>query len=151
MVKMVADFGFCDMNYEYLINKIIQKEDYMFDDVSQIYTLEKYIESASNHIIPYGIEEGIDEEWIWAFKESIFSDFNDLTTDEFRYLLTEIFIRMVQKGGKLVDNNLQENREHHQFEEKMKKGDLSYIDDLVDFMIKNPDYGEDGGGFWFYP
>ena len=150
MEKIGGDFGFCDMNYEYLMKKLVDiQEDFLDEELNQ-FTLERYLEVRSNYVIPFGIEKGVDEAWLWAFKRGVFTDFDHLSTDEFRYLLTEIFIRMVQKGGKLVDNNLRENREHHQFEEKMKKGDLSYIDDLVDFMIKNPDYGEDGGGFWFY-
>ena len=151
MEKMVAGFGFCDMNYEYVMQKLTYKDEDFLDEKTKKYTLERYLEVRSNYVIPFGLEKGVYEAWLWAFKKMVFTDFDHLSTNEFRYLLTEIFIRMVQKGGKLVDNNLQENREHHQFEEKMKKGDLSYIDDLVDFMIKNPNYGEEGGGVWFYP
>ena len=86
----------------------------------------------------------IDEAWLWAFKEGVLKEFDHLTTDEFRYLLTEIFIQMVQKGAKLEDYS------DSNFDmTKVDNNDLSYINDLVDFIIRNPQYGQDGNGFWF--
>lgn len=145
MEKMVAGFGFCDMNYEYVMQKLINKQEDFLDEKTHQYTLEQYLEVKSNYVIPYGIEKGIDEAWLWACKENVLKDdFDHLTTDEFRYLLTEIFIRMVQKGAKLEDYS------DSNFDmTKVNNNDLSYIDDLVDFIIKNPQYGEDGNGFWF--
>ena len=132
------------INTDQIFAKLRNKDMYYYD-------LADYIDKKSNEIT-------FDEVWVWR----IFDQLSDKTgtvgipsfivpfsDEELSYLLKEIFIQIIQKGGKLVDNNLQENREHHQFEEKMKKGDLSYIDDLVDFLIKNPHYGENGGGFWF--
>ena len=134
------------MNYEYVIQKLVDKQEDFFDEAVNQYTLKKYLEISSNYIIPFGIENGVDETWIWAFKENVLKSFDNLTIDEFRYLLTEIFIRMVQKGGKLEDysdSNLSD------MVKKVNDNDLSYIDELVDFIIKNPKYGEDGNGFWF--
>ena len=116
----------------------------------------KYYKNLSDYIDKMSNEIFFDEVWVWRILIQLSTIagnsspwFNNLTIKETSYLLKEICLQIVKKGGKLVDNNLHENREHHQFEEKMKKGDLSYIDDLVDFLIKNPHYGENGGGFWF--
>lgn len=132
------------MNYEYLMSRLLDKQEDFLDEKTHQYTLERYLEVKSNYVIPFGIEEGIDEAWLWAFKEGVLKEFDHLTTDEFRYLLTEIFIQMVQKGAKLEDYS------DSNFDmTKVDNNDLSYINDLVDFIIRNPQYGQDGNGFWF--
>ena len=132
------------MHYKSIMDKLTYKDEDFLDEKTKKYTLERYLEVRSNYVIPFGLEKGVYEAWLWAFKKMVFTDFDHLTTDEFRYLLTEIFIRMVQKGAKLEDYS------NSNFDmTKVNNDDMSYIDDLVDFIIKNPQYGEDGNGFWF--
>ena len=108
--------------------------------------LADYIDKISN-------ETTFDEVWVWRLFSRLshnsgakgIPDFKTPFSDtELRYLLKEIFKQIVQKGGKLEDYS------DSNFDmTKVNNNDLSYIDDLVDFMIKNPQYGQDGNGFWF--
>ena len=102
--------------------------------------LDDYIDRSSNETL-------FDEVWLWRKKAGIEEKFEGADKKKIEYILEEIIIKIIEKGGRIVDYS---NGIGQKFiDENIHLPVDEFAQKIVEFSMNNPDYGYDGGGIWF--